>query len=154
MSASVRVCARCHREKPIEAFPIKDNVRGTRRAYCIPCCREYGREHYRLNRPAYLKRTRTRNASVRLAHQALVLDYLRTHSCVDCGIGDPVVLEFDHRDPLTKTANVGWLIRSGSTEDLKAEIAKCDVRCGNCHRRKTLLQFPSYRALMAAARAQ
>jgi len=154
MSASVRVCARCHSEKPIEAFPIKDKARGTRRAYCLPCCREYGKEHYRNNRPTYLRRTRTRNASVHLQHQAFVLDYLRTHPCIDCGVGDPVVLEFDHRDPAMKTANVGWLIRSGSPEDLKAEIAKCDVRCGNCHRRKTLLQFPSYRALMAAARAQ
>ncbi len=87
-------------------------------------------------------------------HQAFVLDYFHTHPCVDCGIGEPVVLEFDHRDPRMKTANVGWLICSGSLEDLKAEIAKCDVRCGNCHRRKTLLQFPSYRAFMAAARAR
>jgi hypothetical protein len=153
MTAPLRLCARCHSEKPVEAFPIRDQARGTRRAYCLPCCREYGREHYRRNRPAYLGRTRTRNASVRLGHREFVLEYFRTHPCVDCGIADPVVLEFDHRDPITKSANVGKLIGSGSFDDLKAEIVKCDVRCGNCHRRKTLLQFPSYRALMAAARA-
>src|SRR5258708_7133545 len=153
MTALTRVCARCHGEKPVQAFPIKDRAPGTRRAYCVPCCREYGREHYQRNRPAYLGRTRARHASVRRDHQAFVLDHLRTHPCVKCGIAEPVVLEFDHREPHTKTANVAELINRGSLGHLKAEIAKCDVLCGNCHRRKTLLQFPSYRALMAAAHA-
>lgn len=150
MDTPTRVCARCHAAKPADEFPIKDKVRGTRRAYCLPCCRAYGREHYQLNRAAYLSRTRIRNAKVRTGHRSFVLAYLRTHPCITCGITDPVVLEFDHRDPSTKAADVGWLIRSGSLGDLEAEIAKCDVRCGNCHRRRTLLQFPSYRGLVTA----
>ena len=153
MAVLTRVCARCHGEKPVEAFPIKDKARGTRRAYCLPCRREYGREHYQKNRPAYLGRTRKRHVRVRRDHRALVIEYLRSHPCVDCGISDPVVLEFDHRDPADKTTEVGHLIHSATKIQLRAEIAKCDVRCGNCHRRKTLLQFGSYRASMAAARA-
>lgn len=153
MTASVRVCARCHSEKPIEAFPIKDKARGTRRAYCLPCCREYGREHYQANRATYLGRTRVRNARVKRGHQAFVLEFFGTHPCVDCGITDPVVLEFDHRDPVNKVTEVGHLIHSGSKLELVAEIEKCDVRCGNCHRRKTLLQFGSDRVAMGAAHA-
>jgi len=153
MAPSVRVCARCHSEKPIEAFPIKDRARGTRRAYCLPCCREYGREHYQRNRAAYLGRTRKRHADLRPAQRAFIKEYLVTHPCVDCGIGDPVVLEFDHRDPAVKLENVGRLIHSGSLAGLRGEIAKCDVRCGNCHRRKTLLQFGSYRVTMGGAGA-
>ena len=153
MAPSVRVCARCHSEKPIEAFPIKDKARGTRRAYCLPCCREYGREHYRNNRAYYLGRTRTRHADMRPAQRAYVREYLSTHPCVDCGISDPIVLEFDHRDPALKVDDVGRLIHTGGVAALRSEITKCDVRCGNCHRRKTLIGSGSYRAAMGASRA-
>lgn len=153
MTASVRVCARCHSEKPIEAFPIKDKARETRRAYCHPCCLEYGREHYARNKSAYKARTRSRHVRIRRDHRALVFDYLSSHPCIDCGISDPVVLEFDHRDPANKMTEVGHLIHSGSKFELDIEIEKCDVRCGNCHRRKTLLQFGSYRVAMLEAHA-
>ena len=153
MTASVRVCARCHSEKSIEAFPIKDKARGTRRAYCLPCCRDYGREHYARNRASYLARTKARNARVRPDRRAFIFDYLSSHPCIDCGISDPVVLEFDHRDPGAKTDDVCRLIPGAALINLQAEIAKCDVRCGNCHRRKTLLAGGSYRVTMAAADA-
>ena len=56
--------------------------------------------------------------------------------CVDCGERDPVVLEFDHVGP--KRANVTRLAWSGSSlATLDAEIARCAVRCANCHRRTT-----------------
>jgi hypothetical protein len=32
---------------------------------------------------------------------------------------------------------------------LKAEIAKCQVRCANCHRRRTAAQFGWWRSLGA-----
>jgi len=153
MTLLTRVCARCHAEKLIDAFPIKNKSRGTRRAYCLPCCREYGKEHYRRNRPAYLWRTRTRNAIDRPKNRNFIYDYLRSHPCVDCGVNDPVVLEFDHRDPALKTNDVGRLIHAAPRSSLIAEIAKCDVRCGNCHRRRTLLQFGSYRVWMGATGA-
>ena len=153
MAVVTRVCARCHSEKPIEAFPIKDKTRGTRRSYCLPCCRDYGRQHYQRNKGAYLSRTRTRHARVRRDHRAFIFEYLSSHPCIGCGINDPVVLEFDHRDPANKTTEVGHLIHSASKIELQAEIAKCDVRCGNCHRRKTLLQFGSYRVWMGATGA-
>lgn len=65
---------------------------------------------------------------------------LLAHPCVDCGETDPVVLEFDHRSD--KSDNIGSMLRHGtSTETMEREIAKCDVRCANCHRRKTAKQF-------------
>jgi len=106
MSQLTRVCARCHAEKPIEAFPIKDKVRGTRRSYCLPCCREYGKEHYQRNKAAYLGRTRARHAIDRQGNRNFIYEYLRSHPCVDCGIGDPVVLEFDHRDLAERSREV------------------------------------------------
>lgn len=75
-----------------------------------------------------------------------VLDYLTRHPCVDCGEADPIVLEFDHRDPETKRAEVGVLIsRGASLRRVLAEIILCDIRCANCHRRRTAFQFPNWR---------
>lgn len=61
--------------------------------------------------------------------------HLETHPCVDCGEADPIVLEFDHVRG-KKLAAVSTLARI-SLKGVVAEVAKCDVRCGNCHRRKT-----------------
>jgi hypothetical protein len=59
--------------------------------------------------------------------------YLQSHPCVDCGETDPLVLDFVHVREI-----ISQLVRSQATlEVIKAEIAKCDVRCANCHRRKT-----------------
>ena len=69
-----------------------------------------------------------------------VYGVLRGSECVDCGCSDLVVLEFDHVG--VKTANVLELARSGvSLARLEAEIAQCEIRCGNCHRRKTIQRF-------------
>jgi hypothetical protein len=67
-----------------------------------------------------------------------LIGYLRDHPCVDCGTTDIRVLEFDHLEPGTKVLDVAVLARSGySLDRVKAEIAKCVVRCANCHRIRT-----------------
>jgi DNA-binding MarR family transcriptional regulator len=57
--------------------------------------------------------------------------------CVDCGNSDIRVLEFDHVRGV-KVAAVSALMRDVGFERLKAEIAKCEVRCSNCHALATL----------------
>lgn len=53
-----------------------------------------------------------------------------------CGENHPACMDFHHRDPSTKTASVSNLVRCGSSKArIKAEIAKCDVMCANCHRK-------------------
>ena len=148
MDEATRTCSRCHLAKPFGEFPIKDRTKGTYRSYCRLCCREYGREHYRKNAAYYKRTTRVRSAIDRPRNRAFVAEYLATHRCLDCGASDPLILEFDHRDPTSKLDDVGHLIHSGPLATLAAEITKCDVRCGNCHRRRTLLQFGSYRVWM------
>jgi hypothetical protein len=57
--------------------------------------------------------------------------------CVDCGFNAaPEALHFDHRDKHTKRFQVGDSA-TRSAESLWAEIAKCDVRCANCHSIRT-----------------
>ncbi len=66
-----------------------------------------------------------------------VREYYKKHPCVDCGENDPVVLDFDHRVGEKKLRNVSNMMHWSCWDTIKKEIDKCDVRCANCHRRKT-----------------
>jgi hypothetical protein len=68
--------------------------------------------------------------------RAFIRDYKAKNPCIDCGERDPIVLEFDHRDPSQKLFSIASL-RMGTIDRLKTEISKCDIRCANCHRRST-----------------
>lgn len=70
--------------------------------------------------------------------QARLLDRLRDRPCMDCGGRfPPCAMDFDHRDPTTKRAAVTRLIGRTGTARLLEEVAKCDIVCANCHRRRT-----------------
>jgi hypothetical protein len=70
-----------------------------------------------------------------------LIAYLARNPCVDCGEKDIRVLEFDHLDPSTKHLPVAVLARGGfSLRRVIEEVSRCDVRCANCHRRRTHLQ--------------
>ena len=69
-----------------------------------------------------------------------IMEVLRS-GCVDCGERDIRVLEFDHVRG-KKVANISTLATTGSCwRRIAEEIAKCEIRCANCHRRKTFEQF-------------
>ena len=77
-------------------------------------------------------------AKTRAAHLERIGDYLLEHPCVDCGEADIRVLDFDHRDGEDKTGEVMKLAKAAySWRRGSAEIAKCDVRCRNCHAKVT-----------------
>lgn len=67
------------------------------------------------------------------------LQQLLGGQCVDCGLDDPDVLEFDHIDPTVKTFTIGPNLRI-AWADLEIEAYKCVLRCANCHRRRTRQQ--------------
>lgn len=101
---------------------------------CKGCRKAYHRQHYLDNKEQYLQQQRDRRYTVRQT----IREYLASHPCVDCGEADPVVLEFDHvsgkdsyDDMVSNAPKSKW-----SVKRLEAEIAKCEVRCANCHRRR------------------
>jgi 5-methylcytosine-specific restriction endonuclease McrA len=146
-SAAVKVCTKCGLPaQPIENFAIRNRIRGTRQAICRSCQSQYGKRHYQTYRSAYIQKARIRNVAQSKINAEFLIEYLSTPPCADCGEADIVVLEFDHlRD---KLLNISVLSREGySLTKLKQEIAKCEVVCANCHRRRTARQFGSYRLL-------
>ncbi|MDP1689336.1 MAG: hypothetical protein Q8L47_04390 [bacterium] len=74
-----------------------------------------------------------------------LLEFLSNKYCKDCGENDPIVLDFDHKDPDIKFKPISNMLSGHySWKSVKSEIEKCDVRCANCHRRKTHIQFKYY----------
>src|SRR5205807_6780571 len=98
-------------------------------SYCRACHKLWNRQHYLRNKTVYLANARRNNATYSARHLRRLVEYLLDHPCVDCGEPDPLVLDFDHRDPSTKRADVGNLLRCGSWSILQTEISKCEVRC-------------------------
>ena len=114
--------------------------------YCRVCSREYIRDHYKRNRQYYLNKANKRNLKIKISVNGYVWTYLSSHQCIDCGENDPLVLEFDHRDRLVKKGEISRIIRNGGTlEKVISEILKCDIRCANCHRRKTAKESNSWK---------
>lgn len=108
--------------------------------------REYEqRPHVRAYRKAYKQRPEAKAAhkARKLAHRREVREWLNAYKvrvgCVDCGYNaSAVALDFDHRDPTTKSFELGAAGRNYRTRAvLETEVAKCDVRCANCHRIRT-----------------
>ncbi len=71
-----------------------------------------------------------------------LLNYLLGKKCVDCGENDPIVLDFDHKDASLKFKDVSKMLSGHySWKSIIKEVEKCEIRCSNCHRRKTYNQF-------------
>lgn len=138
----MKICTLCKQEKPDSEFNFKFKSRGIRQVQCKSCTRSYIREHYTKNRNYYISKAKERNIVQRTLIREYIWTYLNQHPCLDCGEKDPLVLEFDHRE--NKLMAVSTLVTNNSLEKVIIEIQKCDVRCANCHRRKTAVQFNWY----------
>lgn len=119
-----------------------------RHPYCRVCKSVYNKAHYRENRARYLELVMAKKRERLPLNRERMWAYLHHHPCVDCGERDPIVLEFDHLDPTTKTTEVGRMLADYTWTRIEQEIAKCEVRCANCHRRKTAHQFGWYTTKM------
>jgi hypothetical protein len=148
-----KVCRVCGQELPLSEFAVKNRDRGIYQSKCRACQRAYAREHYQKNKKKYLDKASDRNVLMRDRFAAFLLAYFEAHGCVDCGTRDPAVLEFDHKERPTKVAAVSTLVRTQSWSALFAEIDKCEVRCANCHRRRTAKQFGYFRQAARLAEA-
>lgn len=71
------------------------------------------------------------------------VERLKSAPCTDCKKKfPPISMDFDHRDPSTKSFSISELIVTApSFEILRAEIDKCDLVCANCHRVRTRQQM-------------
>lgn len=148
----IKICPECKIEKPYSDFRKNKAKSNGLQTYCIPC--EKIRQHawYVKNSTWRKKVAHDSRQVTSQRNQRYVLEYLSTHSCVDCPEADVIVLDFDHVRG-TKVMDIAHMMSNDSSLDrIKSEIAKCEVRCSNCHRRKTSKQFGWWRSDLVAKR--
>jgi len=126
-----KYCNMCKSKKDQSQF---SESHGKHYKRCKSCQSILSKKHYAENKEKYLK---TKNKT-KQRNREYIYSILKRKECIDCGEKDVVVLEFDHIDPSEKTAGISAAIQnSWSIKKIDKEISKCEVRCCNCHRRKT-----------------
>lgn len=58
--------------------------------------------------------------------------------CVQCN--STLNLEFDHIDRKKKASDISKILAAASESVYRAEIAKCQLLCGECHKAKTSME--------------
>lgn len=132
-------CTKCKAAKDSSEFALKNSETGRRSSVCKTCHAKYLRAHYRKHPERYKQNSRKQRKKLLEANFQKLLEYLSEHHCVDCGENDPVCLTFDHIRG-KKTGDIGNMWRSHSWEVVFEEIEKCEVRCVNCHMKRTARQ--------------
>lgn len=125
-----RVCKNCKLLLNVSEFERRHRGKKAILAVCRVCRSAALRAKFK-----HLSKENRNRRSLELRN--IVWGYKREHPCVDCGEVDPIVLEFDHVRGIKKF-DISKRDGGCSVSRLLAEIKKCDIRCANCHRRKTM----------------
>lgn len=132
-------CTICKNEKDLSEFNKHKGRKDGLSTICRLCSNKRSKQYYNENKERHKKVIRLRSKKQSIENRKKIFEYYLKNSCVDCGENDPVVLEFDHLKD--KKYTISNLISGGySWKTIENEINKCEVRCANCHRRKTAIQ--------------
>lgn len=137
----MKICGECEFPFSYDHFHKKTRMPDGYSYYCKGCTSDRAKKYYRGNEQVRVK-VKNRTAAAKREAQIFVYEYLLKHPCA-CGEARPACLDFDHQND--KVMNVSKMVTRGwSIDSIKAEIAKCIVRCANCHRAKTAEDFDWY----------
>ena len=140
----MKTCSKCGQEKTLAEFSKNSRAKDGKHPWCKTCFAEYERNRYQNGDKA---RKLNNKSKIIKKRQDYIWKILVESTCKACGEDDPLVLEFDHRDPATKAYNVTDMYVLSEAK-IAEEIAKCDILCANCHRRRTIQQFGFWRSSM------
>lgn len=141
-------CTKCNIEKEVDEYYKEKRANDGYRSECKKCTslRSYNRYHSNeIIRQQKLASAKEYHRAQRTEYQKKILSILKTSGCIDCGESNPIVLDFDH----VKGIKLGGISRMALDHKpwhvIEQEIAKCEVRCANCHRIKTAKERNYYR---------
>ncbi len=145
MEPKTKICSKCNLPKSVEDdFGRRTGGgRSNVKRWCKACCAAAVRKTYATS-IAYRQSSKASHARCALENHRFIYQYLKVHPCVDCGNPDPLVLQFDHI-VLTDKRDCVTGLSQRSRVCIEAEIAKCAVRCANCHAKKTAQERNSIR---------
>lgn len=137
MRSGRKRCVVCKQCLPSSEFNRRALSADGLQKHCRECNRQASRAYYRRMRRKHLLDVRVNRDKHIARNRELLLEHLLRHPCVDCGERDLEVLEFDHVRG-KKIGSVAKLAgRPVRLKRLSRELAKCEVRCVNCHRRRS-----------------
>lgn len=132
-----KICSKCGNSKDEKKFAWKHKAKGIRGTKCRDCVRAYCKSYYDANKATYIKKNLTRKQRLAEENRDKLADYLVGKCCKDCKNDDPRVFHFDHVKG-DKILSISAMLYQGYTwETIEREIAKCEIRCANCHLIKT-----------------
>jgi hypothetical protein len=116
-------------------------VRGGHRWVCMSCGAIKTRWEAATPAERGRERIQSRRASAKLrARMRAIIAKAKNRPCADCGKLYPTcAMDLDHvqGEKKFKVSEAVQLAYASSLDDLRAEIAKCEVVCANCHRIRT-----------------
>lgn len=133
---NTQICSACKISKNNKSFAFRDIKKNLLQDKCKECKNSYNKIWYRKNKKVHKKHAIANKKKYYIINMTFVLNYLNKNPCIDCGESDLCCLDFDHVSG-NKFHNVSVMIPTYCLRVLKKEIDKCEVRCANCHRRKT-----------------
>ena len=103
--------------------------------WCRACRQDYQSARLR-NDPEHAAKMRSLHRGYKKAYQQRVEAMKVVRGCETCGERHPGVLDFHHRDPKGKEMTVSRAVAGRGWAAIEAEIAKCELLCANCHRKR------------------
>lgn len=135
----MKICNTCKISKPIAEYHLgksfKDGVQNT----CKQCQSLYRKTRYIINKVDENTKAVAWQRERSIINTDQLRQYLEDKYCLDCSTKDFQVLEFDHVRGV-KQRNISQMMRNYKWDSILLEIAKCDVVCANCHRRRTAIR--------------
>jgi hypothetical protein len=123
----MKACTKCGEAKPLDEFYVNRRARDGKTSWCKACQKAAVASYYDSTRQREKNRSRV----------ALVREWLwaeKSKPCERCGnTYHPVAMQFDHLPEFEKEFQVAIMSAFKGLDRLRAERAKCQLLCANCH---------------------
>lgn len=130
---TTKYCHGCNQEKLKNEFNKNSKKKDGLQTRCRECNKVYLQGHYQDNKKYYHDKKKN---FINDLH-GKIAEIKEKNPCTDCGEFYPYyVMDFDHIGD-DKEMNIANSINYGNWAKIEEEIAKCELVCSNCHRKRT-----------------
>jgi len=129
MEIIMKPCCICKEEKDYSSFYKNKSKKDGYGNECKDCRKKRDRSKYDAK---YEGNKRIHRQNHRIKKKQFL--YSLKSPCVICNESDPIVIDFHHVNPETKSFTIGQGT-CRSNEQILQEVEKCVCLCANCHRR-------------------
>lgn len=148
MEKEAKICTKCGILRLLTEFNFTDKTHGIHHSNCRECTQKASKISYRKRQKFYIQENSRLKKRRKRKLLLFLRDYFHSHPCTDCGISDPLVLQFDHVSGEKKMNIAAMLASALHQETILSEIEKCEVRCANCHLCKTAKERGYYKHIL------